>query len=138
MSKNGPAPNPCESCPYRRDVPSGVWAASEYAKLREYDKQTYDQPMEPFQCHQTGADSDHWRLCAGWVGCHGQELLSLRLAVSQGTQDPEVMTYTTAVPLFSCGGEAAEHGMADIDDPSDEAQALVAKIAGNREDVRYR
>lgn len=26
---------PCETCPYRRDVPSGVWSADEYRKLIE-------------------------------------------------------------------------------------------------------
>lgn len=30
-----PSPRLCESCPYRRDVPSGIWDRSEYAKLTE-------------------------------------------------------------------------------------------------------
>lgn len=24
---------PCDTCPYRQDAPSGLWSASEYAKL---------------------------------------------------------------------------------------------------------
>nr|WP_280343300.1 DUF6283 family protein [Nocardia neocaledoniensis] len=37
MDKIGPpAPRPCVSCPYRRDVPSGVWDFGEYEKLRGY------------------------------------------------------------------------------------------------------
>jgi hypothetical protein len=37
MSINPPAPKPCESCPYRKDVPSGVWSEGEYRKLPQYD-----------------------------------------------------------------------------------------------------
>lgn len=36
--------NPCHSCPYRRDVPSGVWATEEYDKLLPYDADTASQP----------------------------------------------------------------------------------------------
>lgn len=134
----GSAPRPCESCPYRRDVPSGVWSANEYAKLRDYDGETWEQPPGVFQCHQTGPEDDgKARLCAGWVGCHGQELLALRLAVSRGDVDPEVMNYHTDVELFGSGTEAAEHGEADIEYPGEEAQALVAKIAANRADVTW-
>ncbi|WP_367277007.1 DUF6283 family protein [Bradyrhizobium sp.] len=27
MSAPEPAPKPCGSCPYRRDVPSGIWGS---------------------------------------------------------------------------------------------------------------
>lgn len=47
----GPAPQPCASCPYRRDVPSGIWAAEEYAKLPAYDADTPFQPPHLFLCH---------------------------------------------------------------------------------------
>src|SRR3954467_54109 len=102
-----PAPRPCQSCPYRRDVPSGVWSSTEYAKLVAYDAPTYAQPLALFQCHQNGADDGRARVCAGWVGCHGQELLALRLAVSTGRLDPLVMGYRTTVALFASGRDAA-------------------------------
>ena len=133
----GPAPRPCESCPYRRDVPSGVWSAAEYAKLREYDNDTWAQPQGAFQCHQTGPQDRSARLCAGWVGTHGQELLALRLGVGTGQLDASVMEYETDVELFASGAEAAEHGEADIEHPGEEAQALVAKIAASRADVGW-
>ena len=63
-----PAKNPCGSCPYRRDVPSGVWDESEYHKLPEFDKPTAEQPPRVFMCHQ-----DNDRLCAGWVACHDMD-----------------------------------------------------------------
>lgn len=132
---DGPAPKPCESCPYRRDVPSGVWSASEYEKLKRYDRPTHDQPLAPFQCHQTGPKDDRARLCAGWVGCHGIELLSLRLGVSTQRFDASVFAYTTKVPLFESGTAAAEHGMREIDNPSEAAKDLVAKISKTRSDI---
>jgi len=133
----GPAPRPCESCPYRRDVPSGVWSADEYAKLRDYDNETYDQPLGVFQCHQSGPQDRAARLCAGWVGCHGQELLALRVGVASGQLDASVMAYETDVPLFASGAEAAEHGECDIEEPGEAALDLVAKIAASRADVGY-
>lgn len=133
----GPAPRACESCPYRRDVPSGVWDEEEYEKLPRYDRPTYDQLSDGlFQCHQNGRNDDKARLCAGWVAVHGDQSLALRLAVVSGRVDPSVMDYSTDVELFGSGAEAAEHGMAEIDDPSPEAIEMMEKIGRTREDVR--
>lgn len=130
-----PAPRPCQSCPYRRDVPSGLWDAEEYAKLPLYDLPTGEQPGGLFQCHQNGAHDDRARVCAGWVGCHGFELLALRLAVSGRRLDPSVLDYTTTVPLFDSGAQAALHGMADLESPGLDAIALVEKIITQRNDL---
>lgn len=138
-----PAPRPCESCPYRRDIPSGIWAHEEYEKLRHYDAPTANQPTALFQCHQTDADSDARRICGGWAGCHdGAHLLSLRLGVLDGRIDPTthqaVVDYASPVPLFASGGEAAAHGQAGIDQPADEAERLMTKISRTRGDLRVR
>jgi hypothetical protein len=106
-------------------------------KLVPYDAETPFQPREGFQCHQTELESDRARLCAGWVAVHGNSL-ALRLEVSRGDVDGSVMGYTTPVPLFKSGTEAAQHGMRDIENPSEEACALVAKIAATRSDIRFR
>ncbi|WP_353962952.1 DUF6283 family protein [Streptomyces sp. NBC_00878] len=129
-----PAQRPCESCPYRRDVPAGIWASEEYAKLRRYDAETPDQPAGLFQCHQADADSAVRRVCAGWAGCHeGEELLALRLAVLDGCIDAAtyrtVVEYVSPVPLFPSGSEAAAHGGAGIAAPVKEARRLINKIA---------
>jgi hypothetical protein len=46
---------PCPTCPYRRDVPSGIWQASEYSKLPRYDNDVPDQLAAGatglFYCH---------------------------------------------------------------------------------------
>ncbi|QFS94637.1 hypothetical protein FIV07_28080 (plasmid) [Mycobacterium sp. THAF192] len=132
----GPAPQPCRSCPYRRDAPSGVWAAEEYAKLADYDADTALQPPRLFLCHQTDADHPRLRLCAGWVGCHGSDLLALRLAVSRGAIDPadaaSAFSYTTTTPLFDSGTAAAAHGTRDLASPGPGAQQAIDKIRRRR------
>jgi hypothetical protein len=65
---------PCGSCPYRRDVPSGLWTQQEYDKLLDYDGPTWAQNPLLFLCHQRSGN-----LCGGWLACHGPgELLALR------------------------------------------------------------
>lgn len=136
-----PAPRPCASCPYRRDVPSGVWHPEEYAKLPAYDRDTPSQPTQVFLCHQQDATSDRKRVCAGWAGCHdGRHLLSLRFAVMTGNMTPEAvdatLDYRSPVRLFRSGAEAARHGLAEVERPGDKAVETMGKIARRRSDLR--
>lgn len=128
-----PAPRPCTSCPYRVDVPSGVWDASEYAKLAAYDEPTFAQPTALFLCHQHDRGDSDARVCGGWAGCHdGDELLALRVAVASGeitvTVADAVRDYVSPVPLFASGAEAAAHGMREIHRPGAAACTAMAKI----------
>ena len=123
-----PAPNPCGSCPYRRDVPPGVWAEEEYAKLPGFDGETWEQTPAIFLCHQQDG-----RLCAGWVACHDMaESFGLRMAVGTGTISPEVadslLDYATTVPLFETGAEAAAHGLSEIEEPGAKARRTIDKL----------
>lgn len=125
-----PDPAPCVDCPYRRDAPSGLWAAAEYDMLPAYDKPFPYQPQAAFACHkQTTA------LCAGWVGCHGADnLIALRFITMAQLISPEewtaTMDYTPdpRVPLFSSGKEAADHGKRDIEAPAPEAVKRADKL----------
>jgi hypothetical protein len=122
MNQDEVRKEPCSSCPYRKDVPSGVWAAHEYDKLVEYDKPTAEQPPVPFGCHAT---PEYY--CYGWAVVHSnrghdRELFALRV-YAPGVEIPE-----PAVPLFSSGAEAAEHGKADIEEPSVEAKAVARRL----------
>jgi hypothetical protein len=121
---------PCGSCPYRRDVPSGIWHKSEYDKLPLYDGETWEQSQNLFLCHQKDG-----KICAGWLGCHGpEELLAIRLAVQFGRQaiDPAVFKYRTDVPLFSSGAEARAHGIQAIKQPRAEAQKMISGLLRKR------
>lgn len=127
-----PAPRPCASCPYRVDVPSGVWHEDEYAKLPPYDEPTPCQPTGVFLCHQVNG-----RACAGWAGCHDMtHNLAIRIAESTGDMTPEhadeIRDYTTDVALFATGRQAADHGMRDVENPTLDAARTLHKIVRRR------
>lgn len=119
-----PSKAPCGTCPYRRDVPAGVWDASEYEKLPAYDGETWAQPPALFFCHQNDG-----HLCAGWAGCHDTDHL---LALRFHRVAPETFGYVSPVPLFSSGAEAAAHGLSGIDRPDARALAAIDKLAARR------
>jgi hypothetical protein len=139
--KARPRKRPCSSCPYRRGVPSGIWAPEEYEALRKYDLDTGAQAMAGAYgvlfCHQVNG-----AVCAGWAGCHDMdENLGIRLAHTR-VDVVFLRSYTTDVPLFGSGAEAAEHGLRDVDHPSRAARQLKAKITEARalrgQPVKYR
>ncbi len=124
-----PESRPCGSCPYRKDVPGGVWDEEEYAKLPLFDATDPNrQPVAVFGCHQNNG-----HLCAGWVGCHDMyESLALRINYITGfmTLDDyeKTLAYECPVPLWESGAEAAEHGMSAIDKPGDRAQTIMRNL----------
>ncbi|MGW9031740.1 DUF6283 family protein [Streptomyces sp. NPDC055722] len=136
-----PGRRPCKSCPYRVDVPAGIWAPEEYDKLTAYDAPTWGQPVALFQCHQSDRDSQAARICSGWIGCHDAEnLLALRLGLLDGRIDAAIyqdcVAYVSPDPLFASGSDAAAHGRSGISEPSEEARQLIAKISRRRGDLR--
>lgn len=120
---------PCATCPYRQSVPSGVWHPDEYDKLPEYDGEMATQPPQVFMCHQGDQ-----KVCSGWLG-YGDpnDLLAVRIGVMTGTLDPSTLDYSTTVPLFASGAEAAEHGKRDAKDPGPEARKAAEKLTKKRE-----
>lgn len=122
---------PCKTCPYRKDVPSGIWAESEYRKLPAYDadhgKQLGNGARYRFDCHQ-----DDGHLCAGWVGTHGaNNLISLRLQAAH--IDPSVWDYVSPVPLFKSGQEACLHGLRAIARPGKRARDAIQRLMCKRQ-----
>ena len=122
-----PGKAPCGTCPYRRDVPNGVWHPDEYAKLPRYDGGTLQQLLNGgtglFYCHQQDG-----KLCAGWVGCHDMhEAVAVRLTPIA----PEAYDYVSPVPLFAPGAEAAAHGLVGVADPDARALAAIEKLAAS-------
>jgi hypothetical protein len=119
-----PPASPCSSCPYRRDVASGIWAESEYDKLPDYDGETWEQSQKLFMCHQLDGN-----LCAGWLACHGaDDLLALRLH----RVDPSAYDYRSPVSVFTSGREARDHGLAQIAEPDDRAIRIITKLNRRR------
>lgn len=116
---------PCGTCPYRRDVPAGIWDRSEYEKLPAYDADTWAQPQGLFMCHQQDGC-----LCGGWLMVHRDEALALRLARDL---DPSVWFYAPDVEVFASGAEAAEHGISGIHAPSPAARRKIDGLIRKRE-----
>ncbi|MFF5019429.1 DUF6283 family protein [Streptomyces sp. NPDC001165] len=140
MTVQPPAPRPCASCPYREDVPAGIWAEEEYAKLEAFDEETAYQPPGLFLCHQTDRDDERARVCAGWAGCHdGDHLMALRIATLTGEITVEaaeaVRDYVSPVPLFASGAEAAAHGRSGVEHPDPDAVLAIRKIERRRTDL---
>lgn len=138
-----PRPSPCASCPFRCDVPSGVWSAQEYEALRDYDGGADEQASSRhglfvFMCHQ---GDDH--LCSGWVGHRDpHELIALRIGVAMGRVVRDVFSYSTSVRLFATGAAACKHGKIRITRPGAKAREMVEKImkvrAARGEPVTFR
>lgn len=118
---------PCKSCPYRRDVPSGVWAEDEYHKLPRYDgeiaEQVFNGAWGVFDCHQRDG-----HLCAGWVACHGADNL-LAFRMTREDIAPEVYDYKSPVPVFSSGQESCDHGLKDIREPGAAAKRTITRLS---------
>lgn len=131
MTALPPAKRPCGTCPYRCDVPSGVWAPEEYAKLPKYDAPTGEQPPALFLCHQQDGHA-----CAGWVAVHDmRENLALRLAAVMGMADAVVdafIAYVTDVPLWPTGTAAFVHGMRGVATPDARARRAIDRLERKR------
>ena len=120
-----PRKTPCASCPYRVNVPSGIWDKSEYAKLPRYDGEMHEQTATAvFMCHQQDGC-----VCSGWLAHRDPEdMLAVRLGLMRGQLDPSCLDYSTGVPLFASGAAAAAHGTREIETPSAAAVAAISKI----------
>jgi Family of unknown function (DUF6283) len=123
-------PIPCNTCPYRRDTPSGIWAPEEYAKLPEYDRED-NQPIALFHCHNEGAIGKP-TVCRGWVSCHQFDSIAIRLAVCKERLTADQVTASCSVPLYSSGAEACAAGLKDVRRPGRAARAAIAKLTRQR------
>lgn len=117
--------NPCTSCPYRADHPSGVWHPDEYAKLARYDDTT-DPELAVFHCHQenrTGRPT----VCTGWLHVHADSI-AVRLAVITGRLPADALDHQCPIAFHPSGKAAAEHGLADAAQPGPEARQMQAML----------
>lgn len=128
MSELTVAKNPCATCPYRKDVPSGVWSHEDYEKLRKYD----DAPMPTgenlgvFLCHNTSVAGCNIA-CKGWLIVH-DDSIAVRLAFVRG-QICIGDLKPPGMPLHESGAAAADFGQKQISRPNRKARSLVAKLA---------
>jgi len=121
-------PEPCLTCPYRKDVPSGVWHREEYEKLRAYDD-NLNPPLALFLCHQTNV-ANREILCKGWVMVHRDSIAS-RMGQLKGEIDATAFT-PCQVELHESGNAAADFGEMDVKRPKKKARKVVEKLHKTR------
>ena len=104
--------SPCEECPWRMDVPTHVFPENAF---KESAPTSYDSAMSTFSCHVTGADKP--ATCAGFLHRHGQNNLSVRLALSGERIDLSTIN-DGGLPVYPSYREMAIANGVPEDDPS--------------------
>lgn len=87
------AGSPCNSCPYRRDVKTRIWAREEFERLLGNDAD----PMRGslYMCHRFIRDPEHGDICAGWFldqKRRGFPSIQLRMHMIRGRYEPVVVS----------------------------------------------
>lgn len=93
---------PCSQCPWRRDLPTGVFPAEAF---RISANVAYDMSTRVFACHMAGRDQP--RTCAGFLLRGAEHNLTVRLAYAQGRIDPRELS-TGGLPLYGSYRAMAE------------------------------
>lgn len=117
-------PNPCSTCPYRRDVPSGIWDREEYEKLPQWDHEMAF--AGTFLCH-----TDPAAICRGWMEVHERNM-SVRLAMFR-VEWTEANRKPTKIPLYRSGLAAMRAGLRALARPSGDAKKAITSILERRE-----
>jgi len=118
-------PNPCSTCPYAVETPSGVWSPEEYEKLRLFDDQ-HNPRMATFLCHHspmTEADA----ICRGWLTVHRKHPM-VRVLILRGAITADEVYREPTVELYESGTEAADAGEMNIGNPGPRARKAIAKL----------
>lgn len=102
---------PCPQCPWRRDVPTGVFPAEAF---RISAPTAYDMATRVFACHMAAVDSP--RTCAGFLLRGALHSLTIRLALMQRRLDPRRVS-DGGFPLYRSYREMAEANGVAADDP---------------------
>lgn len=120
------APRPCNTCPYLRSTPRGIWHPTEYAKLVEYDDRGELPAIATFHCHQENVTKVP-TVCKGWLGVH-RDGIAVRFAVVRGDVSIDDVPTDQDPTLYSSGAEAQEFGTLPPSDLGAAALAAQAKL----------
>lgn len=109
-TKHARRTKPCEQCPWRKDVPTGVFPAEAY---RTSAPTAYDAAMSTFSCHMSGLDS---ATCAGFLMRHATHNIAVRISESEGRLNVDEVT-DGGYPLYETYREMAIANGVDPKDP---------------------
>lgn len=76
-------PRPCERCPWRSDIPTGIFPVSAF---RHSAATAYDIATTTFACHMSGREKP--ATCAGFLMRGAEHNLAVRMALGAGRLDP--------------------------------------------------
>ncbi|MDW9600164.1 hypothetical protein GOA86_17560 [Sinorhizobium meliloti] len=102
---------PCEECPWRSDVPTGVFPAEAF---RHSASTAYDMAPNTFACHMSGRDKP--ATCAGFLISGATHNLGIRLAIIAGRYDPR--SVRSDAPLYQSYREMTVANGVQPDDPA--------------------
>lgn len=102
---------PCEQCPWRADLPTGVFPASAFWKSADT---AYDMALNTFACHMSGLEKP--ATCAGFLLRGADHNIGVRFAILHGRYDPGDVG-DGGFPLYrSYRAMAVANGMAPDDE----------------------
>jgi hypothetical protein len=93
--------SPCEQCPWRMDVPTGVFPPKAYQASAPT---AYDAALSTFACHMSGKDNP--ATCAGFLMRHGVHNLAVRLSRAEDRIDLDNVS-DGGLPLYPTYREMA-------------------------------
>jgi hypothetical protein len=125
MNDGGFRKNPCPECPWRKDVPTGVFPADAF---RTSANTACDASVRIFACHMSGTEAP--LACAGFLLQNADNNIAVRIASSMGRFDPDQVS--SRAPLYDNYREMAIANGVDSDDAS------LADCRGNGEPFRPR
>lgn len=102
---------PCEQCPWRKDVPTGVFPVSAY---QHSARTAYDMSINTFACHMRTPDKP--ATCAGFLMRGADHNLGVRLAILDKRYDPRTVS-DGGYPLYRSYREMAIANGVDEYDP---------------------
>jgi hypothetical protein len=133
MSKQESIPaldNPCNTCPYRKDTPPGVWHRAEYDKLPAWDgTEMHEMNTDLFMCHSANLAGNK-AICRGWLEVHSENK-GVRINMMTGRITVPNTTPTT-VELYESGREARRAGIRGVRKPSKKAVSAITKLVRAR------
>jgi hypothetical protein len=121
-------PEPCNTCPYRKDTPPGIWHQEEYKKLPRFDD---DSVIAIFMCHNAGPKDNNNTVCRGWLSVHADSI-SVRLEILRGRITPKQAYAKIKTSLYATGKQACAAGLKGYKRPSKRAIAAAQKIVNTR------
>jgi hypothetical protein len=111
---------PCSQCPWRSDLPVGVFPADAF---RESAKTSYDMAESVFGCHMSKIESGP-HTCVGFLLRHGENNLQVRFATAEDRFDFEGLN-DGGYPLYESYREMA------VANGVDAAESCLEPVRGN-------